>query len=120
MIIYCAGLGAVNQQGDVTNPVSVTFGGQPAQVAYAGVAHSNSYPSGGPPGILGLASASLGGLYQLTATVPSGVPDGQSTVNVSSAGQSSQTGVTLSVGGRSGGPGPIREHPHPRLVRQLH
>ena len=99
VIIYCAGLGAVDSQGNVTNPVTVSIGGQPAQVTYAGVALPASYPAGGAPMILGLVSSGLGGLYQITATVPTGVATGPAAVIVNSAEQTSQLGVTLMVAG---------------------
>ena len=64
LVIYCAGLGEVNPPvaagsaagpSMTVNPVTVTLGGQQAGVAYAGLA----------PG--------FAGLYQVNATVPSGV-----------------------------------------------
>jgi uncharacterized protein (TIGR03437 family) len=100
VIIYCAGLGAVDQQGNVSNPVSVSVGGQPAQVAYAGVALPASYPAGGAPVLLGVVSSGLGGLYQITATVPTAVATGPVPVILSSAGQISQSGVTMTIAGQ--------------------
>ena len=104
VIIYCAGLGAVDQNGAATNPVSVSIGGQPAHVAYAGIATPASYPSAGPPAILGLVSTGLGGLYQINAVVPAGFTAAAASVIVTVGGQSSQLGVTMSVvAGTSGG-----------------
>jgi uncharacterized protein (TIGR03437 family) len=100
VIIYCAGLGAVDQQGNVSNPVSVFIGGQNAPVAYAGVALPASYPAGGAPMLLGVVSSGLGGLYQITAMVPGGIAAGPATVILGSANQTSQTGVTMIVGGQ--------------------
>ena len=103
IVIYCAGLGLVNQTGAAQNIPSVTIGGQTAQVTYAGNALSSNYPSGGAPTILGgLVSAALGGLYQINATVPAGVPGGAASVVLSSMGQNSQTGVTLAIAGAAG------------------
>lgn len=81
VVIYCSGLGQVNPAvedgaatpGDVlhpsTLPASVTIGGQPAQVFFAGLT----------PG--------LTGLYQINAIVPAGVtPDSNATVVASVGG----------------------------------
>ena len=100
VVIYCAGLGAVDSQGAVTNSITVEIGGLTANVTYAGVALSSSYPPEGPPAILGV-STSLGGLYQITATVPSNVAGGAAAIVLSSTGQESQTGVTLAISGGS-------------------
>ena len=100
VILYCTGLGAVDQSGALSNPVSVSIGGQNAPPSYAGPALPQAYPPSGPPTILGgLASTGLGGLYQVTLTVPAGLPAGPAPVVVSSAGQSSQAGVNLSIAG---------------------
>jgi trimeric autotransporter adhesin len=109
VIIYCAGLGAPDSQGTLTNPASVSMGGMTAQVTYAGAAIPASYPTAGAPMILGLVSAGLGGLYQINAVVPAGLPSGPISVVITSAGQSSPSGVTLSIsnGGGNGGPAPI-------------
>jgi hypothetical protein len=100
VILYCTGLGGVDQNAALLNPVSVSIGSQKAPSTYAGPALPQAYPPSGPPTILGgLASTGLGGLYQITVTVPSGLPAGPSAVVVSSAGQSSQAGVNMSVAG---------------------
>ena len=101
IIIYCTGLGVTDSTGRATNPVTLTIGGQAAQVSYAGLASSSAYPPGGAPMLLGLVSGGLGGLYQVTATVPGGVVNGANAVIISSAGQTSQPGVTLAVSGGS-------------------
>jgi hypothetical protein len=99
VVIYCVGLGAVDAHGAATNSVTVTMGGLPAQVTYAGSTLSNNYPAEGPPAILGV-STRLGGLYQITATVPKNIA-GAAAVVVDSSGQTSQAGVTLAIGGGS-------------------
>jgi uncharacterized protein (TIGR03437 family) len=106
IIIYCAGLGAVDAQGNVSNPVSVSIGGGTAQVTYAGTAIATNYPSGGAPAVLGLFSSSLGGLYQVNAIVPTGVGAGTASVAISSAGQISQSGVTMTIEGAGSGATP--------------
>jgi len=107
IIIYCAGLGAVNAQGNATNVPTVSIGGATANVTYAGVALSAAYPPSGAPTLLGLISASLGGLYQITATVPAGLPGGPAQVLISSAGQTSQSGVTMMIAGSTSAGTPI-------------
>jgi uncharacterized protein (TIGR03437 family) len=102
VIVYSAGLGTVDATGAATNPVSVTIGGQAAQVSYAGTAVAGSFPASGPPQVLGV-STGLGGLYQITAKVPAGVSGGPAAVVVSSAGQTSQQGVTLAIAGSAAG-----------------
>jgi len=90
-VIYCAGLGPVNPSvpagtaapltslSQTTNPVTVTMGGVNAPVAFAGLA----------PG--------YAGLYQVNATVPSGITPGNNVQLVlTEAGQSSVP-VTISV-----------------------
>jgi uncharacterized protein (TIGR03437 family) len=100
IILYCTGLGTTDTAGNVSNPVQLTIGGQPAQVIYAGAALAVNYPPGGPPTVLGgQAQIGLGGLYQVTATVPSGLFNGPAAVTISSAGQTSPAGVTLAVAG---------------------
>jgi uncharacterized protein (TIGR03437 family) len=82
LVIYCTGLGAVNQTVDptaaapgsvvITNTVSVSVGGQTATPTFAGLV----------PGYTGL--------YQVNVTVPSGVSAGSSVpLIVSVAGQNS-------------------------------
>jgi uncharacterized protein (TIGR03437 family) len=97
VVIYCAGLGAVDAQGAVMNPVAVTIGGLTAHVNFAGLAVSSNYPAEGPPAILGV-STGLGGLYQITATVPSNVAGGAAAIVLSSTGQTSPPSVSLAVG----------------------
>jgi uncharacterized protein (TIGR03437 family) len=89
LVIYCAGLGAVNQPvatgavsptsplATTTNPVTVTIGGVSAPVFFAGLA----------PG--------FAGLYQVNVTVPSGVT------------ASSTAPLVLTVDGQSSPPAPI-------------
>jgi uncharacterized protein (TIGR03437 family) len=91
LAIYCAGLGAVSPAvpagtaaplsslTKATNPVTVTIGGQPAQVLFAGLT----------PG--------FSGLYQINVVVPAGVSAGSSVpVLVTAAGVSS-TAVTIAI-----------------------
>jgi len=93
ILVYCTGLGLTDAGGTASNAPSLSIGGLRAEVSYAGVASPKAYPPAGAPSLLGgLASSSLGGLYQITATVPSGVTNG-------AAGQSSQLGVTLAITG---------------------
>ncbi len=102
VILYCTGLGVTDQNGNVVSPVSISIGGLSAAVRYAGVALPAEYPSTGAPPLLGgLASSGLGGLYQITATIPQNVGNGTVPVIVSSSGQSSQAGVTMVVTGGS-------------------
>jgi trimeric autotransporter adhesin len=106
VIIYSAGLGVVDSTGAATNPVSATIGGQAAQVSYAGTALAASFPPAGPPAILGV-STGLGGLYQINAKIPAGVSGGPAAVIISSAGQTSQQGVTLAIAGTATGTVPV-------------
>jgi uncharacterized protein (TIGR03437 family) len=99
VIIYCSGLGAVDAQGNATNIPTVSIGGAAAKVTYAGVGLPANYPPSGAPMLLGLISASLGGLYQITATVPAGLASGPAQVLISSAGQTSQSGITMMIAG---------------------
>lgn len=92
LVIYCNGLGVVvpalptgtpaplaGPLSSTANPVTVTIGGLPAPVAFAGLAPG--YPD----------------LYQVNATMPAGVPSGtQVPVVLSVAGQTSPA-VTISV-----------------------
>ena len=106
VIIYSAGLGAVDASGAATNPVSATIGGQAAQVSYAGTAIAAGFPAAGPPAILGV-STGLGGLYQIAAKIPAGVSGGPAAIIISSAGQISQQGVTLAIIGSTSGSVPV-------------
>ena len=104
VIIYCTGLGATNSSGVAINLPAVTIGGVTAPVTYAGLAQPQQYPSTGAPMILGgVTSLALGGLYQITATVPAGLTTGPAAVTITSAGQSSQSGVTMMVTGTGTG-----------------
>ncbi len=95
-VIYCAGLGPVDAQGNAVSPASVSIGGQPADVSFAGTAiQSNLPPDGAPATLGGVAFSGLAGVYQINATVPPGISGGQVSIAVSSAGQTSQSGVTL-------------------------
>lgn len=100
IIIYCTGLGATAASGASANMPSVTIGGVGAQVSYSGAARPANYPPSGPPTLLGLVSAGLGGLYEIDATVPAGLPGGAAPVLVISAGQSSQSAVTIAIAGQ--------------------
>jgi uncharacterized protein (TIGR03437 family) len=61
-------------------PVAVLIGGQPASVTFHGEA----------PGV-------ISGVMQLSVRIPSNVPAGDLPVSVSVGGNSSQSGVTVSV-----------------------
>jgi uncharacterized protein (TIGR03437 family) len=91
IVIYCTGLGEVSPTvtagtpapltsvSRTVNPVTVTIGGVPAIVAFAGLTPGST------------------GLYQVNATVPAGVaPGSQVPVVLSAAGQQSQP-VTIAV-----------------------
>ncbi len=90
VVIYCTGLGPVSpsvQPGDpapypspsTVNPVSVSIGGQDAQVQFAGLTPGSA------------------GVYQVYATVPGGVSVGSAVpVTISVAGQTSNT-VTMAI-----------------------
>jgi uncharacterized protein (TIGR03437 family) len=107
IIVYCTGLGTTDPTGNATNVPQVTIGGQTAHVSYAGVALPSNYPPAGAPTVLGgQARVGLGGLYQITATVPIGVFNGPASIVVSSAGQSSPASVTLAITGATGS-GPV-------------
>jgi uncharacterized protein (TIGR03437 family) len=104
VIIYCSGLGAVDAQGNAINVPTVSIGGAAAKVTYAGFAVPAQYPPGGAPMLLGVVSSSLGGLYQITAVVPPGLATGPAAVIISSASQSSQSGVTMMIVGSGSNP----------------
>jgi uncharacterized protein (TIGR03437 family) len=94
LLIYCSGLGPVDPPvaaGDVvapdspgsqtTNPVTVTIGGMPAAVQFAGMA---------PFSLVGPDSLDFAGLYQVSVTLPDGVtPAPDTPVIVTVAGQDS-------------------------------
>jgi uncharacterized protein (TIGR03437 family) len=91
LAIYCAGLGPVlppvadgaaapaSPLSQTTLPVSVTIGGQNAQVLFSGLA----------PG--------FAGLYQVNAVVPAGVAAGSSAPVVVTAGGFSSPPVTIAI-----------------------
>lgn len=107
IIVYCTGLGTTDAFGKATNTPQLMIGGQAAQLSYAGVALAASYPSTGAPTVLGgLGHIGLGGLYQITATVPSGLANGAVPVSILAAAESSVSGVTIVVAG-SGSTGPV-------------
>ena len=103
IVIYSTGLGATDSTGKASNPVTLSIGGLAAQVSYAGVALPQSYPPSGAPMLLGVVSGALGGLYQISATVPAGLPGGAVALTIGSAGQTSQSGVTLTATGSPSG-----------------
>ena len=74
------GFVATNALASIASPVSVTIGGQPARVLYAGSA----------PGL-------IAGIAQINAVIPDGVAPGTVPLIVEVGGQSSRPGVTLSV-----------------------
>jgi uncharacterized protein (TIGR03437 family) len=91
LVIYCAGLGAVNPPvstgaaapssplSNVSNPITVTIGGQPATVLFAGL------------------TPAYAGLYQVNAVVPLGIPSAPDVpVVLTGAGLSSPT-VTIAI-----------------------
>jgi uncharacterized protein (TIGR03437 family) len=94
VVIYCSGLGPVDPPvaaGDViapdspgsqtTNPVTVTIGGVPATVQFAGMA---------PFSFVGPDSLDFAGLYQVSVTLPDGVtPAPDTPLIVTVAGQDS-------------------------------
>jgi uncharacterized protein (TIGR03437 family) len=91
LLIFCAGLGAVTPDvpagaaapssplAMTTNPVTVTVGGQTAQVLFAGLA----------PG--------FAGLYQVNATVPSGITAGSDIPVILTVDDISSTPVTVAI-----------------------
>ena len=85
ILIYATGLGAKDGQGAAVNVPTVSIGGRPAQVTYAGAALRQ--PPSGPPTISGSVTLnSLSGLYQITAVAPGGVAAGAAAVTVDSVG----------------------------------
>jgi hypothetical protein len=76
------------------------------QVSYAGTAITGNFPPAGPPAILGVCTG-LGWLYQITAAVPTGISGGPAPIVISSAGQTSQQGVTLAFAGTAAGNTPV-------------
>jgi uncharacterized protein (TIGR03437 family) len=83
LVLYCSGLGLVDPpvpagspapaspRSQVTSPVSVTIGGIPAEVDFAGLTPGSS------------------GQYQVNVIVPAGIPSGPAPVQLSVAGQTS-------------------------------
>jgi uncharacterized protein (TIGR03437 family) len=107
ILIFCAGLGSVDAGGVAVNAPSVAIGGVTTAISYAGLAIPNSFPPAGAPSILGgIVSTSGGGLYQIVATVPAGVPGGTVALTITAAGQISPAGLTLSVVGGQTSSGP--------------
>jgi uncharacterized protein (TIGR03437 family) len=93
VVLYCAGLGLVDNQGNAVNSVSVNIGGQPATVTYAGTAIQTT--SDGGPMLLGNTVSPSSGLYQVNAVIPPNIPDGLAPVTVNSGSLSSQAGITM-------------------------
>jgi uncharacterized protein (TIGR03437 family) len=89
VVVYATGLGptspafatgaAANLANNTTLPVTVTIGGQPATVTYAGLTQS------------------LVGLYQVNAVVPVGLTGSQPVVITAGSTYSSRAGVTMSL-----------------------
>jgi uncharacterized protein (TIGR03437 family) len=78
--IYCVGLGAVSPSvADGSTPTSLTIGGQPASISFAGL------------------SSSLPGLYQVIAVVPQGVPTGTAVPVVLTVGGQTSPAITISI-----------------------
>jgi uncharacterized protein (TIGR03437 family) len=92
IVLFAAGLGQLNPaqpNGSVVTganlpallyPVTVTIGGQTAQIAYAGPAPQ-----------------AVAGLYQVNCVVPAGVASGQAPVVVTSGGRQSQPNLTVAI-----------------------
>jgi uncharacterized protein (TIGR03437 family) len=92
IVLYAAGLGQLDPaqpNGSVVSganlpallyPVTVTIGGQTAQIAYAGPAPQ-----------------AVAGLYQVNCVVPAGVASGQAPVVVTSDGRQSQPNLTVAI-----------------------
>jgi len=91
VVMYCAGLGAVDPPvasgsaapltslSRTVNPVTVTIGGMNSRVDFAGLT----------PGFVGL--------YQINAVVPTGVAAGEAEVLITVAGQTSPSGIVMTV-----------------------
>lgn len=91
LVIYCSGLGAVDPPvaegsaapssplSTTSNPVSVTIGGQPAHVFFAGLA----------PG--------FAGLYQVNVIVPQGISSGSNIPVVLNVAGASSVPVTVAI-----------------------
>jgi uncharacterized protein (TIGR03437 family) len=62
--VYCTGLGAVSPAGSTVNPITVSIGGMPAAVSYAGAA----------PG--------LEGVDQINVTIPAGLSSGNAVLAI--------------------------------------
>jgi uncharacterized protein (TIGR03437 family) len=89
--IYCAGLGAVDPSvnagfpapsfppAQTKTPVTVTIGGIAGLVTFAGL------------------TPNLAGLYQINVEVPKGVAPGEAEVLITVAGQTSPSGIVMSV-----------------------
>jgi uncharacterized protein (TIGR03437 family) len=73
-------LNPLTSTGELVASVTVTIGGQPAQVQYAGPA-----------------PALVGGIFQVNAIIPSGTPSGPAAVVVMVGGVSSQANLTVAV-----------------------
>jgi uncharacterized protein (TIGR03437 family) len=92
IVLYASGLGRIGPaepDGGVTPtsnipklafPVTVTIGGQPAQIVYQGPAPGSVY-----------------GLYQINCVIPAGTPPGKAAIVISSNGQPSQVNLTVAV-----------------------
>jgi len=90
LVIYCSGLGAVNPAvstgsaapvpaAKATTPITVTIGGQPAPVSFAGL------------------TPTYAGLYQVNVTVPSGIVPGPSVPVVLTGAGLSSPPVTVAI-----------------------
>lgn len=64
LVVYLTGLGAVDAKGNVTNAITSTIDGVPADIAYAGT------------------GSLVGGAYQMNVTVPNGVSAGNVHFNI--------------------------------------
>jgi uncharacterized protein (TIGR03437 family) len=91
LVIYSAGLGAVtppvetgsaspqSPPAKVSNPITVTIGGRPALVAFAGL------------------TPNFAGLYQVNVTVPAGITPGANVPVVLTSGGLSSPPVTIAI-----------------------